>query len=470
MVTSYTRKRRARLIGMRALVFLLGSVLLRAAEPTVYYLLWFDTEDYIEPAADDAALRLAVELENIGVQATFKIVGEKARMLEARGRRDVIRALARHDIGYHADNHSIPPSPAVYLKPLGLLEGAEEFARREGKGVEEIRRIFGVTPSCYGQPGSSWGPQTTIALRKLGIPVYLDEGSQVGLDNQPFWYGGILHVFNLGRFSLRADINDESRLPQAVARFEAAVAELRKRGGGVLHTYYHPTEFVTTEFWDAVNFARGRFTSPWDYRRPQLRSDEARERAYRILIQYLRRIRQIAGVKFITARQLPQIFDDPRQPVDVTEIRQRFAKSIDIDGPHSPADQLLALLGFPAQHVDGPTQRVESTVSASAIPRDLFLRGRQDAIDFIERFHRLPSHVWFGSERLSLADFAATLAGDDGGPTVAVRKGNLAFERHIASDARRSFNWVIHPEGFEAPELLELGRLQAWTLKPARLR
>ena len=51
-----------------------------------------------------------------------------------------------------------------------------------------------------------------------------------------------------------------------------------------------------------------------------------------------------------------------------------------------------------------------------------------------------------------------------------VRRGTLAFEKHIAQDARRSFNWAIHPETFEAPELLELGRLQAWTLKPATLR
>ena len=56
------------------------------------HLLWFDTEDYVEPTADDAALRLALELEKMGVRATFKVVGEKARMLESRGRRDVIRA------------------------------------------------------------------------------------------------------------------------------------------------------------------------------------------------------------------------------------------------------------------------------------------------------------------------------------------------------------------------------------------
>ena len=103
-----------------ALVLILSSGALLLAEPPVYHLLWFDTEDYIEPAADDAALRLATELTQRSVRATFKVVGEKARVMEQRNRVDVIRALARHDIGYHSEYHSIPPAPAVYLEKLGF--------------------------------------------------------------------------------------------------------------------------------------------------------------------------------------------------------------------------------------------------------------------------------------------------------------------------------------------------------------
>ena len=66
---------------------------------------------------------------------------------------------------------------------------------------------------------------------------------------------------------------------------------------------------------------------------------------------------------------------------------------------------------------------------------------------------------------------AATVAGDDGSsPSVSVRKGNPEMEKYIATDPVRSFNWVIHPEGFEAGHLLDLARLQAWTLKPALIR
>ena len=73
---------------------LLFAVAAFAAGP-VYVVLWFDTEDYIEPSADDAALRIASDLRALGVRATFKVVGEKARVLESRGRRDVIRGRSR---------------------------------------------------------------------------------------------------------------------------------------------------------------------------------------------------------------------------------------------------------------------------------------------------------------------------------------------------------------------------------------
>jgi hypothetical protein len=61
-------------------VSLLLAIRLHAESP-VYVALWFDTEEYIEPAADDAALRIANDLTNEGVRDTYKVVGEMARVL-----------------------------------------------------------------------------------------------------------------------------------------------------------------------------------------------------------------------------------------------------------------------------------------------------------------------------------------------------------------------------------------------------
>ena len=100
-------------IIVRAAVLLLFLSICLPAQRPVYVVLWFDTEDYIEPASDDAALRIANDLSALGIRATFKVVGEKARTLESRGRQDVIRALAAHCIGYHSNFHSIQPAPAA---------------------------------------------------------------------------------------------------------------------------------------------------------------------------------------------------------------------------------------------------------------------------------------------------------------------------------------------------------------------
>src|SRR3954453_22182775 len=207
------------LVGTFAfLVFLLPSP---AAAPTVYVVLWFDTEDYVLPASDDAALAVADWLTAEGVPATFKVVGEKARTLEKRGRQDVIAALKRHEIGYHSNYHSVQPTPAQYLAPLGWDDGVTEFDRRERPGYDDVKRILGKAPTCYGQPGSSWGPQSFGAMRAWGMDVYLDDGSHVQLDRRPFYYGGALTLYRL-EHTLRADLNSLEKLKQAEDRFVAA--------------------------------------------------------------------------------------------------------------------------------------------------------------------------------------------------------------------------------------------------------
>jgi hypothetical protein len=292
----------------RFLLALFLTIPLLAQTRPIYYLLWFDTEDYVDPASDDAALRLANTLESMGVRATFKVVGEKARRLERRNRRDVINALARHDIGYHTNVHSIPPAPANYQRILHPLEAIEEFSRREEPGVRDLQRVFGILPSCYGQPGDSWGPAANVALRRWGVPVYMDDGNQVGLNNQPFWLGGMLYVFNMKGFTLRPDINKPETLSDTNQKFDSMVANLRGKGG-VIHTYFHPTEFSATEFWDGVNFLGGAYTPPEGYKMPRRRSPESAEAAYRALFDFVRHVQSIPGVQIITARQLPVLYE-----------------------------------------------------------------------------------------------------------------------------------------------------------------
>ncbi len=454
-------------------ILLIAATRLHAQAP-VYVALWFDTEDYVEPAADDAALRIANDLTNTGVRATFKLVGEKARVLESRGRRDVIQALSKHDIGFHSNWHSVHPTPAEYLEKLGYLEGAEEFERREGPGVADIKRIFGRQPSCYGQPGNSWGPQSNLALRRLGIRVYLDEGEQVGVREQPFWYGGILHVFHMGQNQFRADLNAGVEDRAANDRFDSAAKRLGDSGGGVISIYYHPTEFVTSEFWDAVNFKHGSNPVRQDWVRPQRLTAQESERRFGVLRAFVEHMKTNPNVRFVTASDLLKLYGTPQSRVvdrkAVAESLNRGIVFAEVQGQMlSPADMLLQLLGLSSAVVDGPTAHGASNYAGASVPALVFEKIVADVSDFIRRNHRLPAEAFVGADTLSLADFTATLAGSvlNPGKDVTVRRGNIQFEEYFASDSRKPFDWVIHKEGFDGAHLLDLGRLQGWTLKPA---
>ena len=79
---------------------------------------------------------------------------------------------------------------------------------------------------------------------------------------------------------------------------------------------------------------------------------------------------------------------------------------------------------------------------------------------------------------MSPADYLATLARTFEDlivsgkiPTdVSRSEGHYTADRYVAEDSPDLWSWVIFPEGFHAARIMELARLQAWTLKPAVLQ
>ena len=286
----------------------------KAASPgRVNVILWFDTEDYLLPADDDACKRLADMLTARGIRATFKVVGEKARVLEQRGRQDVIDALKKHDIAYHANFHSVHPTPAEYMADCGLLDGIAEFVRREGPGAADVRRVFGVESlSCYGQPGSSWASQAVAALKQIGvtshgIPCYVDEGDHVGLNGQPFWFAGALVVYHMAPNYTRMELHDPAAVGPAKQEVSQIADRLRSQRG-LISIFYHPCEWVHREFWDGVNFRRGSNPPREQWKAPPQRTTAETDGAFQRFGEYIDHIRSIPDVRFVTARDLPDVY------------------------------------------------------------------------------------------------------------------------------------------------------------------
>ncbi len=485
------------LLVVAASIYLFVPVLPLAAkaEPTVYVTFWFDTEDFILPQADDAAKRLAEMFSKRGVKATFKIVGEKARVLEERGRDDVILALAKNDIAYHSTYHSIHPTPAEYCRDLSWQEGVSEFIRREGVGLEIVRRVFGVNASCYGQPGGSWTPQSYAALHAFQIPLYLDETSHVNVSNRPFWYCGILTILELGDGVMRTGWTDEE-VKQACTKFDRVHEGLVKEGGGIISIYYHPCEFVHRQFWDGVNFARGANPPRSEWKLPPLKSPEEQEQAFRAFERYLEHIVSHPAVHLVTAREIPSLYPDrvyshPLTRNDIRTIAEAFQKHLSFVNLGtrivSASEGLLALSQFVAR-VEKDSQPSEVTVEFAYGPAstpqrfttegtfswDTIQQAARDMMDAVQVTKQLPSIVWVAGKPVRPEDFAVTLAAVVAAERYSgdspLQRGELEAKKYVADDSPRLWGWVIFPEGFDAPRMIELAKLQAWTIKPAVLR
>jgi hypothetical protein len=485
----------------RWFVVVAGAVLaiapLRSAETSakVYVLLWFDTEDYLLPASDDSARHLAEFLTSEGIRGTFKVVGEKARVLERRKRTDVIAALKKHEIGYHSNFHSTQPSPAMYLSNLGWDEGVAEFDRREGPGRADVERIFGIAPTTYGQPGSSWGPQSFGAMKQWGMKVYLDGGRHVGVDARPHYYCGLLNLYWLAHMP-RVGLADPKEVSVAEEKFSEARKALLAEGGGVVSIIYHPCEFVHKKFWDGVNFRGGANPPPDAWVIPPQKTPEETKIAFDNFERYVGFMKRFPDVRFITASDAVKLYRDRSRARRYGEADLRaiatavgdevtFQKHKDYALAPSEVLQLLAdfinrrqqdALGVDATPL-GPTGTV--TVLSDPVTTDSsqFLRTNSEVVSYLGRHGRVPSTVWLGSTPVPPEAYLRTLAqvalavldGKEIPEKLEIRPTNLAVAQYVSKDDPKLWGWVIFPPGFRAPALMDLARQQAWTIKPALL-
>jgi hypothetical protein len=319
---------------------------------------------------------------------------------------------------------------------------------------------------------------------------------------RPFWFCNALVVYNMKPNETRFELH----VPQALEVGKKNVSEIAERlrgeGGGLISIFYHPCEWVHKEFWDGVNFRRGANPPRSEWKAPPQRPAEETEAAFERFGQYVDHIKALPGVHFITARELPGRYPDRVRSAgatkeDLAEIALRLAAAnsagvnfVVVDGrAYSPADQFELLLtavgeaiagnevtfplaakgllgpdGFPPEAVAEDERSIDEAALAMAV---------RDARGFIRTEGRVPARVFIGADAVSPADFLVGLARAwiGGGKMPAVRLGKnveLLTARRIAKDTPGLFGgWIIHKEGFRAPKVLDVARLQAWTLKPA---
>jgi len=469
----------------------------------VYVYLWFDIEDYVTKESDDLPLTAFKILKKYDVPVSCKIVAEKVLALQENGRSDVITAMSEYDVGFHMSKHSQHPTIYEYLADLDVRSGAKEFLAREGVGFELVKQVFGRTPSCFGHPGSAWAPHVYPALSKLGIPVYLDETSILNLNDQPYWYCGILNLNGANRNFMLFDYTFED--PRGVEalkkKFKTIHSRLQRKNGGAVSILFHLHTSINKKFWDEVNFGNGQNRSEEEYERPPAQPPEITRRAWEAFDELIRHISQFKDVEFITATSAAKLYDraspktlDKKQLRDVAK---HFTHSTDYlrdDGiVLSPAEGLNAITkalttyaasGRIPEQIElqeplGPMTPFRSKGKRKLQSKDLIVAA-ESVLNHMNAEGCIPSSINVGqSGILSPEDFLATaskllnklLSNQRLPETITVTKSDRPNLRYInESSFQKACKWKVLPSGFKAPKILEQIKLQAWTLKPATIK
>jgi hypothetical protein len=125
---------------------------------------------------------------------------------------------------------------------------------------------------------------------------------------------------------------------------------------------------------------------------------------------------------------------------------------------------------------DGPPPQANERLH---IDWSAFRMAAVDVANFVETQGRVPARVFIGPDAIPPAVFLVGLgevydfyrqhgafpseAGVD-----LPKEVDLLTAHRVAEDTPGLFGgWIIHKENFRAPRILEIARLQAWTLKPA---
>ncbi|WP_308634164.1 hypothetical protein [Paenibacillus silvisoli] len=451
--------------------------------PAIHVMLWFDTEDYITKEAEDALLAVLNMLNSRNIKASFKIVGEKARKLERGSRTDIIEQLKPHEVGYHTDYHSVHPTKSEYLEAYGFAEGAMEFERREKDGLDDVARITGKASKCYGQPGYSWAPQAFPALRKWGIPVYLDVHDQITLHNKPFWYGGMLNLTDL-KGIMRMELN-ENGLQEGIRDFDRLYDELMQEDGGFISIFYHPCEFACTGFWDGVNFNYGHNTPRDQWRPAPLRPSGAMETYIEMLGSFLDYTLTKPNVTYITSEEALQMETSNRQPLAAADVRA-LASVVSSDltycvhnGYSLSASELHSLFcsylrgdSLLPELLYGPEHEVESERASESFLVSAVIEAISVEYPSVLDYKQLPDSFTVSGCRISPVDLTCTLAsiianGLSEQDRVELVTGRLVPIMHAKTDEVWGPKWSPFPQDLKVPKLIRHSQLQTWTLKPA---
>jgi len=461
----------------------------------MYLVLNFDVEDYTTPASegiDEIPKWLAEIMSEEGVTGTFFVIGEKARSLESRGRRDVIAAMAKHDIGSHTNHGSIHPTVTEQLEKAGWNDGVHLMAEQESAGIRDLERIFGVPVRTLARHGGSYGPQLVCALGQMKAGY---SGSPVSLPGR-----NVVWFCNALNFTGQYDGFDDTYYRDDLFephfdKLKAELPELAKTTDVLSFFAGHPTKIRTEQFWD-FNYYEGRNPGPDEWKTPGLRSLESMRTAQANFRRMVRYLKNRDDLEITTFRSLMEVYGAQKEFITKEELREIAEKAIknrSIFGSEyfSPAE---AFAGYAGAIVDyqskgslpqemkanrplGPVEMPNPQPEISRVTLEEAVELAAKASEYIRQFGSLPPSLKIRDLRIGAGSLFALFSAvcldmisRNTVPDYEVPSFDpypRTNEKEIVQAIRDLKSWPVHRPDLDMEKIVEMTKLQLWTLKPA---
>jgi hypothetical protein len=458
----------------------------------------FDVEDYVTPESegiDDIPKWLAEIMSEEGVTGTFFVIGEKARSLEKRGRRDVIAAMAKHDIGSHTNFGSIHPTVTEELEKVDWENGVRRMDDQESAGFRDLGRIFSKPIKILARHGGSYGPQLVCALGKMGAGY---AGSPVSLPGR-----SVVWFCNALNFSGQYDGFDDAYFRDDL--FEPLLAKLKAELPKLAETVDilpffagHPCKIRAREFWD-LNFYDGKNPGPGEWKIPDLRPLESMKTAQKNFRRLIRYLKDRDDIEITTFSSLMDLYASQKEMLTEPELREiaektLSGKTIPTSEYFSPAEAFFGYVRALIVYRDhgvlprkirvnrplGPPEMPTSQPEISRVTLAEVYDLAAQANDYLLRVGSLPSFLDVRNLRIGAGSLFALFSAvyldmnsKHSGSDYEVPSFDpypKTNEAEIIQRINDFKSWPVHRRDLDMTKIVEMTKLQLWTLKPAHRR
>jgi intracellular sulfur oxidation DsrE/DsrF family protein len=345
-------------------------------------------------------------------------------------------------------------------------------------------------------------------LRKWKIPAYLDETYTIIPPNAgPFWYCNTLNIMVPAKNTLSMDASDgpgnlpDDHLIQLKAQLVNVYTELASSDKiGLISLYSHPTTYATHEFWDKLNYSRGKNPPDGKISKPKVKTGSRIETDLQNLENFVVLAKSMKDIHFITASDAVELYNDKAKgrEFNVAELRSLCKRSLrainfqalEPDVWLSPAEIFSMVLESLSHYCEkgvlpggvqviqpyGPKTGHESEIKEEEVDLELFFQACSHVLEELRLSPQLPSIVQLDRLRLSPTDMFATccaiyikLSNGEAFDKIPIQRGNFEVGKNVTEEGART-DWkrtYLNPDGFTAMKQVEIARLQTWTLKPA---